>query len=260
MNGKAAPAVLALCAVALAGTVTACGGKKDDDAVKPSATKAVAHAAPTTTPPATPAANATLDAQQLKDLIVGHGDISAFTITPVEPGDFGRGVALGRHADHAHIEVTPAACQPVQDLTGFTGAYEPHAFVEQNLDYSFVLTKQFSLTEALLSYEGDDAHKTMADLTAALRTCKSFTSKAGASYGGVAAGRAPDLGDEAVTFHLTETVKDHGHPLHFPVVFTAVRVGRTIAEFYTPTPGSKDAEPVHDVIKPQVEKLMLPAG
>jgi hypothetical protein len=63
-----------------------------------------------------------------------------------------------------------------------------------------------------------------------------------------------------VTFRITESVKDHGHPTPFPVVFTAIRVGRTIAAFYTPTPEGTQFDPVHDVIKPQAEKLMLPAS
>ncbi|MFI0937315.1 hypothetical protein [Streptomyces sp. NPDC021020] len=259
MNGKAAPAVLALCALAVAGTVTACGGKKDD-AAAPSATKTATHAAPTTTPPATPAANSTLDEQQLKELIVGHGDIGNVVIDPVDPGHFGSGIGLGQHLGQARIHAKPAACQPLQDLTGFDSAYEPHAFVEQNITNQFLIDAKVVVTEGLASYEGDDAHKFMADLTTALHACKSFTAEDKVSYGHLKDVSSPDFGDEAVTYRITETIQDHGHPTPFPVVFTAVRVGRTIAAFYTPTPATSEFDPVHDAIKPQAEKLMLPAS
>lgn len=147
MIRRSTPGVLALCAVAAAGGLAACDGGTD---AKPgrSASAASAAAAPSAGASRTPAAGSVLDEPQLKRLLVTSTDISDFDVEPVRPGGPGLGIGLGRHVGHAggHARAEPAACQALQDFTGFGSAYDPHAFVEQKAVYQFTNNGEVSIT------------------------------------------------------------------------------------------------------------------
>lgn len=255
--------MLALCAAVVAsGGVTACGGKAD---AKPrssvSATATGTTASPTASAP--PASNSVLDEQQLKSFLVGSTDITSFDVKLVGEGGSGLGIALGQHLGLAslHPAVKPAACQPLEELTGFDSAYHPHAYTEQTVVYQFTNNGPVSLTMSLASYEADDAHKVITDLTTALHSCRSFTSLGGVptvAYSHLTAVGSPGLGDEGVSFRLTQSVKSRKTSARSPVVFTVVRTGKIVAAYYTTTPDGAGQDLTHDVIKPQTEKLMLP--
>ncbi|WP_433890847.1 hypothetical protein [Streptomyces sp. CA-111067] len=281
MIRRVAPAVLALCAVAAAGGLTACGGGGTADgkpklsasakttgakttAATAPATKAPAAATPAaTTPSATRAADSVLDGRQLTSLLVGSTDVGNFTFTPVKEGAFGSGIDLGMHlGSAASTEVKPAACQPLQNLTGFDSDPDPHAFAEQKAVSVFTYDGELGLTMSLASFAGGGAHQVIAGLTAALHSCRQFTVSSRiltVAYGHLTQVRTPDLGDEAVSFRLTQTVDDHKSGPHTtPVVFTVVRTGKVIAAFYTTTPDVPGHDLTHSVIEPQVDVLALP--
>lgn len=123
----------------------------------------------------------------------------------------------------------------------------------------------------LRSYTVTDAVQLVNNLRTSLRTCTSFsTLDEGESYGDPKQLPDPQVGDDAVSYRLTQTVpsidehgdEDGGPPVHGYFHFVVVRSGATIAAYYE-TGNSQDLhlpEVPMTVVKAQADKLAhLPA-
>ncbi|MFD8197259.1 hypothetical protein [Streptomyces wuyuanensis] len=105
----------------------------------------------------------------------------------------------------------------------------------------------------LASYEGVEAREAFRRLQDALKTCKSFTGVAwaGEYSAKITVEKAPDVGDEALSFHLIMPMPEVGGRDEHHVF---VRVGDATAHFTELNLGQKAQFPV-DLVKQQVDRL-----
>jgi hypothetical protein len=141
-----------------------------------------------------------------------------------------------------------AACQRALDVLGSETA---SATVIQTFNWKENVDGGGS---TLASYGGTKAQDAFRKLQESLKTCKSYTGVgwAGKFQAKIAVERAPDVGDEAISFHQTMPgpdgikLRDEHH------VF--VRVGNTTASFLELNLGQKAEFPL-DLAKKQVGRL-----
>ncbi|WP_052489280.1 hypothetical protein [Streptomyces sp. 150FB] len=108
----------------------------------------------------------------------------------------------------------------------------------------------------LASYEGAKAQEAFHRLQDSLKTCKSFTGVAwaGKYHAKVTVENAPDVGDEALNFHLISPAQIPGKNAVRDDHVVFVRVGDVTASFDDLAVGQK-AEFPSDLIKKQVDRL-----
>lgn len=265
--GITARMTLALCAaVAMGGSVAGCGGgggearTRQEPAASPTAlTDAAAAPAAPTAAASTPPVVLLPGRQDLQRLLITARDLNRYRVQPVKEGENGNGINLGLHVGDPlrRSAVVPDWCQPLLDMVSFDSSYRPHAFVEQDVD-STTSTHKSDTTMALASYPADDAHKVITDLRTAVHTCASFPSDTdGIDFEHPVSLKDPGLGDESVSYRITQTAADGSDAVHFQIAYVVVRTGNTIAEFYTPDtlPGGRTPHVPADILSPQIKKL-----
>lgn len=258
---RAALTGLAGLAVVLAATAGCGGGGKGGDAKGggPETPMAVGNL-----PPLTQA--------QLEQAVVGPKDLKGWRTGTVQ-GRGGDGTEIPpKIPDVAKMpRISPAACEPLYDMTMMLSRQQYHGVVEQQLtpaddgsggsDSSGGAGGMMSLK----SYTGPDAARLMADLRTSLRTCTSFKSpEEGESWGSPKRLADPKAGDEALSYHLVQTVPsvdengddDDGPAADALFTFVVVRSGSTVLAAYSgPGIGKDYPEVPMDVITAQATKL-----
>lgn len=106
----------------------------------------------------------------------------------------------------------------------------------------------------LAAYEGAKAKDAFQQLQDSLKTCNAFTGVGlvGNFNATITVEQAPDVGDEALSFHLTMPLPDGGGLRDEHHVF--VRTGNITASFQELNVGQKAEFPL-DLIKKQVDRL-----
>lgn len=242
-----AAASRAAVAVGLVLVLAGCaGGRGDAGAGADKGRKDVPAA--TTAPAAAGSAAPVLNRQQLLRAQVATADLTGYRTTPV--GITIKVAALQR--------VTPAACQPIADMTNLASEYQPLAAVEQTVSPT-AADKDYA-EMGLLSYTAADAPRVIADLRTSVRTCSSFHWPMDATEGFADPHALPDpkAGDEALAYRLTQTFKDDETDLGEPYVFVVLRTGTTIAAFYASSAPGKLLYPAPlptDLVAAQAAKL-----
>lgn len=253
---------LAGLAVVLAATAGCGGGGKGGDAKGggPETPMAVGNL-----PPLTQA--------QLEQAVVGPKDLKGWRTGTVQ-GRGGDGTEIPPTIpDVAKMpRISPAACEPLYDMTMMLSRQQYHGVVEQQLtpaddgsDDSGSSGGAGGGMMSLKSYTGPDAARLMADLRTSLRTCTSFKSlEEGESWGSPKRLADPKAGDEALSYHLVQTVPsvdkngddDGGPAVDALFTFVVVRSGSTVLAAYSVPGAGKDyPEFPMDVITAQVTKL-----
>lgn len=182
-----------------------------------------------------------LTAEQLKGLAFKDGEVPAAHSTPVQdPAPKGERKTFP--------PVSDASCQKALDVLGSKTA---SAFVFQLFNWK---ENVMGGDSTLASYEGAKAQDAFRQLEDSLKTCKSFT---GVGWTGkftttVTVERAPAVGDEALSFHLTSPLRDGGGLRDEHHVF--VRTGNITASFQELSVGRKAEFPL-ELIKKQVDRL-----
>lgn len=221
--------------VALAATA-ACGGQDSDGGDKDAASRK-------------PAAKASPAAREgLKPLTEAQLTKAAITKADV------KGYRVGNTPDDEIPEVSvpakPATCQAIADM--FLLGTEPDAAarVSRSLT-SLEQTDATVLRMGLLAHREADAKGVMADLRTQSEKCESFE-HTDFKYTAVKVLKAPELGDEAVTYSMTSDIDGE----KIPVSYTVVREGSTLVVFYAMNAlGGQAPEVPAKVMEAQVAKL-----
>lgn len=248
--GTAGAALLLAC-------VAGCGGGSDKTRDKTGASSpATAAGAPA--PPGTTHA-APLTQQELWKAVIATPDLSGYSVSYIQGQDapYRPGIAADRLP-----AVSPAACTAVYWSTQAAGVHPATARIDANIVPS---DRSTDANAVLVSYSDTDAPKVLADLRAALPACAAVRiERHDALAGGVFFTHAeqqstPRLGDESVTFRLTQNVPgtDGSATITVPMTFTVVRVGATIATFWAMNPVDRTypAAAPEPVIAAQLAKL-----
>ncbi|MFE7409603.1 hypothetical protein [Streptomyces laurentii] len=180
-----------------------------------------------------------LTADQLKALALTDSEVPQAHDAPVQAGrPEGEGKAFPPASD--------AACQRVLDGVD---AESSSARVVQTFNWKENIMGGSSV---LASYEGGEAENAFRRLRDALRVCRSFTGFgwAGEYQAEVVAEQAPDVGDEALAFHLVSQVDGRRRDEHHVLV----RVGGLTAGFTELNVDRKAVFPLA-VIRKQVDRL-----
>lgn len=247
-----------LSVTALAG----CGGNSDDpraDAAHPPTT-----APATTTPAANPstatAKAAPLTQAELWDAVVTDKDLPGFDVRYVQlkGSPYVPGIPPNRFP-----AVYPAACTPVYWSTQEASTYPVTARITAMAGQDS--PEQFGSVD-LTVYSTTDAPRVMADLHKALAACTGTRIgshdelSSDTTYTHAESQPAPHLGDDAVSFHITQNIAADNvnpEPIATPMTFTIVRVGTTVATFWNQGDAIHTTPPViaPQLIPAQVTKL-----
>lgn len=199
---------------------------------------------PTASPPATAPSGAPvppLTVEQLKALTFKGSEVPQAHSAPVR-------VPVPRSKQKTFPPASDAVCQRALDVLGSETA---SATVIQTFNWKENVDGGGS---TLASYGGTKAQDAFRKLQDSLKTCKSYTGVGwvGKFHAKIIVERAPDVGDEAISFHQTVPgpdgikLRDEHH------VF--VRVGNTTASFLELNSGQKAEFPL-DLVKKQVDRL-----
>ncbi|MEU0989221.1 hypothetical protein [Streptomyces sp. NPDC005953] len=181
-----------------------------------------------------------LTAEQLKALAFTESDVPQAHSVPVQ------------HPAPQQVPGNPplsdASCQRLYDVIN---AKHASASVFQIFNWK---ENVMGGDSRIASYEGTKAQEAFRQLQKALKTCKTFT---GSGYTGkftatITVEKAPDLGDEALSFHLTMPLTD-GYGLR-DEHHVFIRTGTITASFQELTVGRKAQFPL-DLIQKQIDRL-----
>ncbi|MEU6273248.1 hypothetical protein ABZ871_12700 [Streptomyces populi] len=218
---------------ALAATA-ACGGQGTDD--KDSGTKKPAAKAT----PAVQEGLKPLTEAQLTKAVVTKEDVKGYRVGDT-PDD---------EIPEVSVPAKPAGCQALADM--FLLGTEPDATARVSRSVtSLKATDATVLRVGLLAQKEADAKKVVADLRAQSEKCTSYE-HTDYHYTEVKPGKAPALGDEAVSYSMTSDIEG----TKIPVTYTVVRSGSTLAVFYAMNAlGGKAPEVPAGVMEAQVTKI-----
>ncbi|MEW1723563.1 hypothetical protein [Streptomyces sp. NPDC093109] len=225
-------AVRAVAVVLALGLAGACGGTRTGADTDGDAAPATQDQSRTPTTPATPSANPTglagvgasdgrvLDQSELDAAVLADGDVTGFRVAPMDAPPPG-----GESAD-------TAACAPLTAV--LNGRPEPRAKAVAYRQLAGSENGSPAVSEFLTAHGTRDATVLVRELRAAVESCAGgFTAKGGgegpSSYTAVKRLRVPDVGDDTLAYQLTGDFE--GTPV--PLVFQVIRVGGTVATFYT---------------------------
>ncbi|MFF4567539.1 hypothetical protein [Streptomyces sp. NPDC001435] len=149
--------------------------------------------------------------------------------------------------------VSDASCQTARDVLD---AKTASAVVSQIFNWKGDIWGGGS---TLASYEGTKAQGAFRRLQDSLKTCRSFT---GVGWTGkfsarITVDKAPDVGDEALSFHQLSQLPDRGGLRDAHHVF--VRVGNTTADFEKLNVRQKAEFPLA-LVEKQVDRLSTASG
>jgi hypothetical protein len=183
-----------------------------------------------------------LTAAQLKALAFKDSEVPQSYDAPVEPAS--------ESEDSPFPPVSVASCQRVFDVLD---AKTKFASTNQIFNWKDnVLAGGITLA----SYEGAKAQEAFHRLQDSLKTCKTFTGVAwaGKYHAKITVENAPDVGDEALNFHLISPARIPGKNAVRDDHVVFVRVGNVTASFDDLAVGQK-AEFPSDLITKQVDRL-----
>jgi hypothetical protein len=149
-------------------------------------------------------------------------------------------------------------CRALADMTasGTTRTPEANAWASRN--FSSAAKPGMSVTTSLLSYEGDGAKQTIADIRKAVEACSDGFSTTGnnggatVTYVSVTTQQPLKGGDESVSWVMTGEAQGQ----QLPMDLTAVREGNALAVFFTiHLLDPKKAELPQDLFDAQLTKL-----
>ncbi|MFE6283318.1 hypothetical protein [Streptomyces sp. NPDC057877] len=188
-------------------------------------------------PPSSPAAGAQPDTN-LEEVVLKPGDLAEFQITE----------SPGGNRDTPPTKASPATCQPVENFRLDAYAPEPSTTVRRlalatSGDYLGTGT-----TITLAAFGQPDAEQIMSDLRDAVAACAKGYSGGALTFTEVRKLTPVDIGDEAVSFHLTGRAN--------PTSYTVVRQGSVLVRFSSAIGTGKEAEVPQPVVVQQVMKLM----
>lgn len=125
-----------------------------------------------------------------------------------------------------NMKADKAACQPLASLAGGTTHIAPVSVVHRSLEP--VEAKNATVGSMwLASHSEKNAERVMSDLRESLKKCKGFKTL-GLAYTSVRRLGDPKLGEEAVSYRITNVVSKQ----KVPMTFTVVRAKGVIAAFY----------------------------
>ncbi|MEV0776279.1 hypothetical protein ACIBLA_02210 [Streptomyces sp. NPDC050433] len=259
--------VAALAALVL-GLTTACGGGDGgDDADKPKKPDAAASATTdlkdpkdpgqVSEPPALEEQPKTVDPDvkgvgagggkeltkaELDTAVLATGDVSTFTVGPMDAPP-----AQGETADDP-------ACAPLTAM--INGKPEPEASAAVYRQLVGAKTGRPAISEFLTTHGTQGATTLLNRLNDAVKSCEDGFKGSGAgspsTYSAVQRIDAPKAGDDALAYQVTGDFE--GDPV--PLVFHVVRVGGTVATFYTANfEGAKTPEIPPILLATQAAKL-----
>ncbi|MGW3410562.1 hypothetical protein [Streptomyces sp. NPDC000888] len=144
-----------------------------------------------------------------------------------------------------------AECQPLASLAGGYTHIEAVSVEHRSLEPSEATNATIG-SMWLASHSEKNAKLVMSDLRASLKKCPEGFKTLGLVYKSVQKLKDPDLGDDAVSYRITNVVAKQS----VPMTYTVVRKGGVIAAFYgvnmlTP----KDSAIPESVIEAQLEQL-----
>lgn len=193
--------------------------------------------------PATPSRTASppLTAQQLKALAFKDDEVPQAHDVPVQD-------PVPQSQQKTFPPVSDASCQRALDVLD---AETASAFVLQTFNWKENIMGGRS---TLASYEGAKAQEAFRQLRDSLKTCKSFTGVGwvGKFSAKVTVEAGPQVGDEALSFHVTMPLPDGGGLRDEHHVF--VRAGNTTASFTELNVGREAQFPL-DLVRKQVDRL-----
>ncbi|MEU4173070.1 hypothetical protein AB0F46_40240 [Streptomyces sp. NPDC026665] len=196
-----------------------------------------------------PAAEAKPSAQEgLKPLT--EAQLTKAVITKADVKGYRVGNTPDDEIPEVSVPAKPATCQALADM--FLLGTEPDATARVSRSVtSLKATDGTVLRVGLLAQKEADAKKVVADLRAQSGTCDSYE-HTDYHYTEVTPGKAPSLGDEAVSYSMTSDIEG----TKIPVTYTIVRSGSTLAVFYAMSVLSEKAPDVPaDVMEAQVTKI-----
>ncbi|MFD7442313.1 hypothetical protein [Streptomyces sp. NPDC059909] len=192
------------------------------------------------------AAGPVLTEAQLKQALVAKTEIAGYE---AEDNDV---AAVRPKADKE-------ACRALADMTASGTTRTPVAGAWASRNFSPASAPGMSVTTSLLSYEGDGARQTVADIRKAVEACSDGFSTTGnnggatVTYTSVTAAQQPlEGGDESVSWVMTGEAQGQQLPMHL----TAVREGNALAVFFTiHLLSPKGAKLPQDLFDAQLAKL-----
>ncbi|WP_428954295.1 hypothetical protein [Streptomyces sp. cg35] len=215
-----------VCATAALAATAACGSGADD--------------AKSADRPAAKAALKPLSEAQLKQAVITEADVKGYRVGALGKGDIAE----------VSVPAKPAACQPIADLFLLGTEPDAAAIVARSVT-SLTETDTTVIQLGLLAHEEADAKKVLAGLRTASEKCEAYE-HTGYKYSGVKPRKAPDLGDEAVSYEMTGKIDGET----IPMTYTVVRTGSTVASFYAMNIlDAKQAEVPGEIIRAQLAKL-----
>lgn len=197
-------------------------------------------ASPTTAKPSR-TSSPPLTAEQLKALALKANEVPRAHSVPIQD-------PVPKSEQRTFPPVSDASCQTALDVLGGKTA---SAVVIQIFNWKGDIWPGGS---TLASYEGEKAQTAFRQLQDSLETCRSFTGVGwtGKFHARIVVDKAPDVGDEALSFHQLSQLPDGGGLRDAHHVF--VRVGNTTADFEKLNVGDKAQFPLA-LVEKQVDRL-----
>lgn len=261
MGGKGQVGRIAVTGGMLAATVMASGCGSSDTPLSSN----TSHSKPTST--ATHETSSPSSSTTPGEVLTQH-DLDQAALIPTDLTQYkiqtigGRGKPVGLLDTSQRIPIAPAACQPVYDAIRYRTAYPATARVVQAAeDISQEDGQQTLIT--LASYATTTAARAVSDLHRSLGTCTAFQGIPGAdeyTYKNVKALPDPHLGDEAVSYRMTKSVRGEAASMvpSTQEIYVVVRIGATLVTFSSFSIPEQDGEPAQipqQVLTAQLKKL-----
>ncbi|MGW1880990.1 hypothetical protein [Streptomyces sp. NPDC001970] len=236
----------AVAVVSAAALLTGCSGSGSGSGSEDAGSKSPAAGQGASEQPTQPAAaGPVLTEAQLKQALVTKTEVAGYQ---AEDNNI---AALRPKADKDE-------CRALADMTASGTTRTPVAGAWASRNFSSAAKPGMSVTTSLLSYEGDGAQQTVADIRKAVEACADGFSTTGnnggatVTYVSVAAEEALKGGDESVSWVMTGEAQGQQVPMHL----TAVREGNALAVFFTiHLLSPKEAELPQDLFDAQLTKL-----
>jgi hypothetical protein len=206
-------------------------------------------AAPTAKATSSAEAKAAAEAERIGAL--NPTDLKKATLTGKSTGFEFKQVAKADVEAGRDMKADKAECQPLASLAGGYTDIEAVSVEHRSLEASKATNATVG-SMWLASHSEKNAELVMSNLRTSLKKCPDGFKTLGLAYKSVQQLKDPDLGDDAVSYRITNVVGKQS----VPMTYTVVRKGGVIAAFYgvnmlTP----KNSAIPETTIKAQLEKL-----
>ncbi|MFJ4410743.1 hypothetical protein [Streptomyces sp. NPDC088910] len=263
--GRAKPSLATIGVLAVLAAVSSCGSNgtpRGDNATKGEETSSAAAPSGATRAPSSvlppKAPGGVLDQHGLDTAALDPSDLIGYEILTIG----GKGKPVGLLDTSQRIPIAPAACQPVWDVIRYRTAYPATGRVVQTAeDTSQDNGQQTSII--LASYTPTTASLAISDLHQALRKCTAFKGIPGDTeytYNNLKELPDPHLGDEAISYRMTRTLRGKAATMVPPTQhsYIVVRIGATLitfSSFGVSKENDKDTQIPLPVLAAQIKKL-----